>query len=104
MLNPPVRGALYLMSFVNVQIVQRSWGLFELASRSPTTMFPPELSTAIHNISELSYGPAFKYEEFMVLPSRLHALLLYVFVNIVLFALAIFPPVSIISSSAVSRR
>ncbi|KIM68134.1 hypothetical protein SCLCIDRAFT_1209538 [Scleroderma citrinum Foug A] len=90
-LNPPVRGALYFMSAVNTLIVQRSWGLFELAARNPTAVFPPELSTTVH-MSESSYGPAFKYEEFMVLPSRLHALLLWVSVIVVGYVMALFPP------------
>lgn len=96
-LNPPVRGALYFMSAVNTLIVQRSWGLFELAARNPTAVFPPELSTTVH-MSESSYGPAFKYEEFMVLPSRLHALLLWVSVIVVGYVMALFPPVSVVLS------
>ncbi|KAL4062488.1 Saccharopine dehydrogenase-domain-containing protein [Scleroderma yunnanense] len=90
-LNPPVRGALYLMSIVNTQTVQRSRGLFELAARNPTVVFPHEISATV-DMSDCSYGTTFKYEEFMVLPSRLHALLLFILVNIVGFLMVVFPP------------
>ncbi|KAG2366662.1 NAD(P)-binding protein [Suillus spraguei] len=63
--NQPVYGAWYFMSITNSQVVQRSWGLYELARRvnhhNTTTVAP------------FSYGPNFKYEEFMILPSALYA-------------------------------
>ncbi|KAI6099936.1 hypothetical protein EDD16DRAFT_1657074 [Pisolithus croceorrhizus] len=59
-IDPSMRGVLYLMSIVNKQVVQRSWGLFELAARSPDLVFPSE-SFGVQDVSGLSYGPAFKY-------------------------------------------
>lgn len=89
--DPPLRGVLYLMSVVNRQVVQRSWGLFELAGRSPELVFPPG-SFGPQDVSGLSYGPAFKYDEFMVLPSMLHAVFVVFFLATVALAMATFPP------------
>ncbi|KAG6329381.1 hypothetical protein ID866_9707 [Astraeus odoratus] len=89
--RPPMRGALFLMVIVNKQVVQRSWGLFELATRSTEIVFPPEVSS-LGDLSLLPYGPAFKYEEFMVLSSRFHALLVVLFLVTVAFAMAVLPP------------
>ncbi|KAI6043480.1 Saccharopine dehydrogenase-domain-containing protein [Pisolithus marmoratus] len=90
-IDPPLRGVLYLMSTINKQVVQRSWGLFELATRSPELVFPPG-SLDAQDVSGLSYGPSFKYDEFMVLASRLQAILVVVFLATVAFAMATFPP------------
>ncbi|KAH7883385.1 Saccharopine dehydrogenase-domain-containing protein [Phlebopus sp. FC_14] len=91
--KPPVQGALYLMSIINLQVVQRSWGLFELARRSPRVAFGPACSQdgEQQNISQQSYGPDFKYEEFLALPSRLHSFLVVLFLATVAFALKVFP-------------
>ncbi|KAI6101403.1 Saccharopine dehydrogenase-domain-containing protein [Pisolithus croceorrhizus] len=90
-IDPSMRGVLYLMSIVNKQVVQRSWGLFELASRSPDLVLPSE-SFAAQDVSGLSYGPTFKYDEFMVLPSRLQAIFVVLFLATVAFAMATLPP------------
>ncbi|KIJ66143.1 hypothetical protein HYDPIDRAFT_110317 [Hydnomerulius pinastri MD-312] len=92
--NPPVQGALYLMALIDLQIVQRSWGLFELAKRSPNLVFgtTPQPRDERKDPSELSYGSQFKYEEFLALPSRFHSLLVMVFLVTVAFTLKVFPP------------
>lgn len=61
----PVYGAWFFMAITNSQVVQRSWGLYEFARR-----VNQHNATAV---APLSYGPNFKYEEFMVLPSAFHA-------------------------------
>ncbi|KAF9234190.1 Saccharopine dehydrogenase-domain-containing protein [Melanogaster broomeanus] len=57
--NPPIQGTLYPMAMVNLQVVQRSWGL---------------PGGEHEDTSELPYGSQFKYEEFLALPSRLYSL------------------------------
>lgn len=90
-IDPSLRGVLYIMSIINKQVVQRSWGLFELAARSPELVFPSKTIGA-QDVSGLSYGPAFKYDEFMVLPSRLQAIFVVLFLATVAFAMATLPP------------
>ncbi|KAG8220493.1 Saccharopine dehydrogenase-domain-containing protein [Butyriboletus roseoflavus] len=65
--NPPIQGALYLMAMVNLQIVQRSWGLFELATRNPELVLgtSPQSGGEHEDTTKLSYGSQFKYEEFL---------------------------------------
>ncbi|KAG6382104.1 Saccharopine dehydrogenase-domain-containing protein [Boletus reticuloceps] len=93
--KPPVQGALYLMSIVNLQIVQRSWGLFELATRNPRLVLDTsrQSSGEHEDTTGLSYGSQFKYEEFLALPSRLHSLLVMLSLVIVAGAMWLFPPV-----------
>ncbi|KAG9312290.1 Saccharopine dehydrogenase-domain-containing protein [Chiua virens] len=92
--NPPIQGALYPMAIVNLQVVQRSWGLFELATRSPGLVVTtsPQSGGKHEGTTKLSYGPQFKYEEFLALPSRLHSLLVVLFLVTVVQALRLFPP------------
>ncbi|KAL4068772.1 Saccharopine dehydrogenase-domain-containing protein [Scleroderma yunnanense] len=90
-LDPPIRGTLSTHSSANTQVVQRSWGLFELATRYPKVVFPPELSITV-DTQGYSYGTAFKYEEFLALPSRLHALRAFTFLISVSLAIIFFPP------------
>lgn len=90
-IDPSLRGVLYIMSIINKQVVQRSWGLFELAARSPELVFPSE-TIGTQDVSGLSYGPAFKYDEFMVLSSRLQAIFVVLFLATVAFAMATLPP------------
>lgn len=96
--KPPVQGALYLMALVNLQVVQRSWGLFELATRNPRVVLgTPRQSHGEHeDTTQLSYGSQFKYEEFLALPSRLHSLLVVLFLVMVGGAMRLFPPVRVI--------
>ncbi|KAH0828998.1 Saccharopine dehydrogenase-domain-containing protein [Lanmaoa asiatica] len=95
--NPPIQGALYLMAVVNLQVVQRSWGLFELATRNPELVLPvgtsPQSGGKHEDAAELSYGSQFKYEEFLALPSRLHSLFVVLFLVTVVQAMRLFPPV-----------
>jgi len=67
-----MRGTFFAQSMINRRIIQRSWGLFELAARNPTDVFPPELSVTVDG-SEYSYGTAFKYDEFLVQPNWFRA-------------------------------
>ncbi|KAF9222364.1 NAD(P)-binding protein [Gyrodon lividus] len=93
--NPPVQGALYLMAIGNLQVVQRSWGLFELAKRNSRLVFGPATSQpggGHEDTSELSYGSQFKYEEFLALPTRLHSLLVVVFLATAGLVMKLLPP------------
>lgn len=84
------------MAMVNLQIVQRSWGLFELATRDPKLVLGAESDDEREDTTEMSYGPQFKYEEFLALPSRFHSLLVVLFLVIVAGALRLFPPVRVV--------
>jgi len=92
--KPAVQGALYLMAVVNLQVVHRSWGLFELATRNPSLVLNASAQSGEHeDTTEWSYGPQFKYEEFLALPSRLHSFLVLLFLFTVALAMKLFPPV-----------
>jgi hypothetical protein len=80
----PVYGAWYFMAITNSQVVQRSWGLYELARRhhNATTVAP------------FSYGPNFKYEEFVILPSALYAVMYSIIFSAIAALLVLFKPVS----------
>ncbi|KAI5988068.1 hypothetical protein EDD15DRAFT_2290901, partial [Pisolithus albus] len=91
------------MSIINKQVVQRSWGSFELAARSPELVFPSE-TIRTQDVSGLSYGPAFKYDEFMVLPSRLQAIFVVLFLATVAFAMATSQPLPSLHSRWIARR
>ena len=82
------------MAAINVQVVQRSWGLFELATRNPKlALATTPQSSEREDTTNLSYGSQFKYEEFLALPSRLHSFLLMLFLVIIVKTLRLFPPV-----------
>ena len=86
------------MAIVNLQVVQRSWGLFELATRDPRLVLnASEKSGGEHeDTTELSYGSQFKYEEFLALPSRFHSLLVVLFLVIVAGTMRLFPLVRVV--------
>ena len=73
------------MALVNLQVVQRSWGLFELATRNPRLVLRTSRQSGgeHEDATELSYGSQFKYEEFLALPSRFHSLLVVLFLVVV---------------------
>lgn len=86
------------MAIVNLQVVQRSWGLFELATRNPELVLAtsPESDVEHEDTTELSYGPQFKYEEFLALPSRFHSFLVVLFLVTVVMAMKLFPSVGVV--------
>ncbi|TCD69589.1 hypothetical protein EIP91_007011 [Steccherinum ochraceum] len=61
--NPPVFGAAFVMANSNRAIVQRSWGLHEYDMLRSLNNRTPEKR-------KLSYGPQFKYEEFLAVASK----------------------------------
>jgi hypothetical protein len=74
------------MAITNSKVVQRSWGLYELARR---TNHPD--ATAV---TPFSYGPDFKYEEFVVLPSAFYAVMYSIILATIATLLVHFQPVS----------
>lgn len=86
------------MAITNLQVVQRSWGLFELATRNPRLVLGTSRQPRgeHEDTTELSYGSQFKYEEFLALPSRLHALFVMLFLVVVAGAMRLFPPVGVV--------
>jgi len=87
----PVYGAWYFMALTNVKVVQRSWGLFELAHRQSQSVDRANRNTV--DVAQLSYGPNFKYEEFVVLPSALRAMMYSVIFAVIATSLVLFKPV-----------
>ncbi|KAG1828525.1 Saccharopine dehydrogenase-domain-containing protein [Suillus variegatus] len=81
----PVYGAWYFMAITNSQVVQRSWGLYELARR-----LNHHNATAV---APFSYGPNFKYEEFVILPSALYAMVYSIVFAAIAALLVCFQPV-----------
>ncbi|KDQ56275.1 hypothetical protein JAAARDRAFT_59177 [Jaapia argillacea MUCL 33604] len=68
--TPPIIGSFFIMSHSNKAIVQRSWGLFQMDA------FKAEAkATAAEKDSKklLTYGPEFRYEEFLAMPSTIGA-------------------------------
>ncbi|KAK7691924.1 hypothetical protein QCA50_005329 [Cerrena zonata] len=61
--SPPTWGSIFIMGTVNRMIVQRTWGLKELWSRTHTEH--PETER-----KQFTYGPQFKYSEFRVAKSK----------------------------------
>lgn len=82
----PIYGAWYFMAITNSQVVQRSWGLNELARRANH----PDATS----VTPFSYGPDFKYEEFVVLPSAFYAVMYSIILAAIATLLVHFQPVS----------
>jgi hypothetical protein len=78
------------MSPSNNAVVQRTWGLRELEARKSSTS-PGGASSERSQF--LSYGPEFKYDEFLITSNSLLAFLLGFATSIVMFCLGA-PPVS----------
>ncbi|KAJ7750095.1 Saccharopine dehydrogenase-domain-containing protein [Mycena maculata] len=70
-------GAFFFPSLGNRAIVQRSWGLFEAAAAQDPT--------------QLRYGPAFKYDEFLITGGVARALFVTLGITIAFGALSISP-------------
>ncbi|EKM53778.1 uncharacterized protein PHACADRAFT_260290, partial [Phanerochaete carnosa HHB-10118-sp] len=64
--NPPVYGGKYFMASTNRAIVQRTWGINELQA----------LETTSSEARTRTYGPKFKYDEFMVQKGKISSVLL----------------------------
>ncbi|KAF8870481.1 Saccharopine dehydrogenase-domain-containing protein [Infundibulicybe gibba] len=80
-----LQGALFFMRPVNKALVDRTWGLKELAARDGTE--------ATDESKQARYGPAFRYDEFMVMSSRPVAALFVSAFLLVLGLVAYVPPV-----------
>jgi short subunit dehydrogenase-like uncharacterized protein len=73
-------GGYWLMRGANTAIVQRTFGLLETQALEEEIMRPPRSTSVVTQARKQRYGPKFKYDEFMVMPSALQALLFsYVF-------------------------
>jgi len=81
------------MAMTNVKVVQRSWGLFELARRRLRDVDQTSKHSAT-DIVQSSYGPNFKYEEFVVLPSAFYAVIYSIIMAVIATSLVLFRPVS----------
>ncbi|KAG1740831.1 Saccharopine dehydrogenase-domain-containing protein [Suillus paluster] len=88
--NSPKPRMLYTLPYSNRPVYgawscKRSWGLYELARRAN--------HHDATNVAQLSYGPNFKYEEFVVLPSALYAVAYSITFAVIATALVLFQPV-----------
>ncbi|KZT27107.1 hypothetical protein NEOLEDRAFT_1155173 [Neolentinus lepideus HHB14362 ss-1] len=79
--DPPIYGSLFVMQPSNKAIVQRTWGLHQLAALGGG-----------QKERQLACGPEFKYQECMKVPNAAAALAVSVFIRMVALALLL-PPV-----------
>ncbi|EGO00593.1 hypothetical protein SERLA73DRAFT_178436 [Serpula lacrymans var. lacrymans S7.3] len=77
-------GSYFPMTFINRPVVHRTWGLHEAATRKRSC-------TEVEKAS--SYGPEFKYDEFLSLPSIFHAIAFSTMLLFGALSLAFIPPV-----------
>ncbi|THH17089.1 hypothetical protein EW146_g3650 [Bondarzewia mesenterica] len=81
---PPVYGGIFVLAPGNRAVVQRTWGLQQY-------QFLTAAKTAVPN-KMLTYGPRFKYTEFMVQPNAFLAVLSSLAIAIGMFCLAVIQP------------
>ncbi|KAH7906635.1 Saccharopine dehydrogenase-domain-containing protein [Hygrophoropsis aurantiaca] len=81
--SPPVRGPWFVMAVINRQVVFRTWGLHELTARLNIGQ-----SEVAESSKTLTYGPNFKYEEFIVFPSFFQAFMHAAVITISMIALS----------------
>ncbi|KZT27108.1 hypothetical protein NEOLEDRAFT_1131093 [Neolentinus lepideus HHB14362 ss-1] len=79
--SPPMYGSFWMMSTANRRIVERTWGLHQLAALGGGA-----------KEKELAYGPDFVYDEFLSAPNRLTAIVISLSMITIGFALLL-PPV-----------
>ncbi|RDB25074.1 hypothetical protein Hypma_007419 [Hypsizygus marmoreus] len=74
--DKPILGGFFVMQPTNRKLVQRTFGLLELqAIESQCTHFAPGPSSELaKNALREHYGRTFRYDEFIVMPSRLSAI------------------------------
>ncbi|KAF5375563.1 hypothetical protein D9615_009173 [Tricholomella constricta] len=68
-----VPGGFFFMQPTNRKLVQRTFGLLEMEVKNAEA--PDTPVEAIRNARRERYGPAFAYDEFLVMPSRLSAVI-----------------------------
>ncbi|KAG5644513.1 hypothetical protein DXG03_008255 [Asterophora parasitica] len=67
-----VFGGFFFMQPTNRKLVQRTFGLLELQAQNAET---PGSSANVQTARRERYGPAFAYDEFLVMPSRLSSII-----------------------------
>lgn len=82
-------GSFFIMAPGNRSIVQRSWGLQELETR---TLASGSSTDAVEQ-KRLTYGQQFKYDEFVVMPGRVAAATFSFIFAVSATALALIAPV-----------
>jgi len=94
--SPRVRGSFFPMIGVNRSILQRTWGLHELEARrqsmhvNTNAVGQPDAQA---EQKRLTYGREFKYDEFIVMPNAIIAVLASIAIAAVLASLTFIPPV-----------
>ncbi|KIL61105.1 hypothetical protein M378DRAFT_82903 [Amanita muscaria Koide BX008] len=71
----PLVGGFFMMRGINTAIVQRSFGLLEVQAEEEETKQESLAPQAATLARKQRYGPLFKYDEFLVTPSTIKALL-----------------------------
>ncbi|KIJ66142.1 hypothetical protein HYDPIDRAFT_110316 [Hydnomerulius pinastri MD-312] len=88
----PTLGSWNVMALMDLPVVQRSWGLFELAARrAQSELAPPKLSLSVAEAEKMRYGPSFKYEQFMVYSGLLQSYMVSMILATFIFVLIKFP-------------
>lgn len=82
--TPAISGGVWVMGATNHAVVQRTWSFHEPQTASIT-------STSQEDRRRLSYGPNFKYEEFMMMPSTFAAVIANVLLGFTMVLAAISP-------------
>lgn len=108
--SPPIIGAFYFMRSVNTAVVQRTWGLHELEARQRSLSSTPSgsatkdkgassggVEASLEQVQQLSYGPEFTYNEFLVMPNVFRAILFSSALALGILCLVLFSPVCLIT-------
>src|ERR1700720_1064405 len=94
------------MASGNRSVVQRTWGLHELEARCLSHRLQAKTNAidnpdALKEQRRLTYGPQFKYDEFIIMPNALIAVMFTVTFGIVLACLKSILPVGYLTPSII---
>jgi hypothetical protein len=95
--SPPIIGGYFFMSNINKVLLQRTWALHELEFRQfgrGTNISASTSGATLEQSKSRSYGPQFKYEEFLMTRTKLQAIVLSVATAILAFSMVYIPLVS----------
>jgi len=101
--SPPITGGYFIMANINKVLVQRTWALHELEFRRETKTSASTSETTLKQTQSRSYGPWFKYEEFMITRTKLQAIILGVSIATIAFCMVYIPLIRRLAKSIVTQ-